>query len=273
MKLLKIWIFIALFALVLGACSTLDTKSITVTDDLGREISLENPPVKIISLAPSNTEIIYAIGAGDLMVGRDEVSDFPAEVLDLPPVGGWEGYNLETITSLQPDLVLAAEINSPELVKSIEELGLNVYYLKNPTDFEGLFNNIKTVGQLLSHENEAEELVTELQSRLDMINHILESAETTPKVFYEIDATDPAKPWSVGSGTYHDTIIGMAKGVNIASSAESMYPQISLEEIIVQNPDFIFLADALWGVTPRTGCLTRRLGIDQSCCGWQCHPL
>ena len=71
-----------------------------------------------------------------------------------------------------------------------------------------------------------------------------------PGLVYELDATDPAKPWSVGSGTYHDTIIGMAKAVNIASSAESMYPQISLEEIIVQNPDFIFLADALWGVTP-----------------------
>jgi iron complex transport system substrate-binding protein len=250
MKKTIIFLLIILCAGLAASCNPQAQSAITTTDDLGREITLPEPPQKIISLAPSNTEILYAIGAGELLVGRDDVSDYPTEVLDLPGVGGFEGYNLELITSLQPDLVLAAEINSPELVKSIEDLGITIYYLKNPVDFEGLFANINTIGKLVNREKQAQELVNTLQKRLQSVQKTLEGATTTPKVFYELDASDPTKPWSVGSGTYHNTIIEMAKAVNIAAKAESAYPQISLEEIIVQNPDYILLADALWGVTP-----------------------
>ena len=246
----KLILFCILVGLLLAACSPKTQPVMTVTDDLGRELSLPRSPLKIISLAPSNTEILFAIGAGELVVGRDEVSDYPADVLALPAVGGFAGYNLEQIASLQPDLILAAEINSPELVKSIESLGLDIYYMANPTDFDELFENINTIGRLVNREKQAEELVSALQVRLQRVLKTLEGAETTPKVFYELDASDPSKPWSVGPGTYHTTIIEMAKAENIAAKAETNYPQISLEEIIYQNPDYILLADALWGVTP-----------------------
>src|SRR5271157_6517522 len=106
--------------------------SINLTDGLNREVSLAAPAQRIVSLAPSNTEILFAIGAGAQVVGRDTFSDYPNAVQSLPKVGGTDKYNNEQIVALQPDLVLAAEINTADQVKALESLGLTVYYLKNP---------------------------------------------------------------------------------------------------------------------------------------------
>lgn len=237
-------------SIIIAACSAFNQSTISITDDLEREIDLQEPAQRIVSLAASNTEILFAIGAGEQVIGRDNSSNFPLEVLELPSVGGFEGYSLELITSLQPDLVLAAEINSPELVHSIEELGITVFYLANPDDLEGLFENLEIVATLTGHEQEAETLIQSLQDRIEDVEKRLENATSTPKVFYELDASDPTKPWSVGAGTYHDTLIRMAAAENIAAGIEGLYPQISLEELIIQNPDYILLADAMWGITP-----------------------
>ena len=114
-------------------------------------------PQKIISLAPSNTEILFAIGAGQQVVGRDEFSDFPVEAKGITSVGGSMGkYSLEQISALHPDLILAAEINTREQVKSFEDLGLNVYYLSNPKDLDGLYQNILIIGQITGKEKEFE---------------------------------------------------------------------------------------------------------------------
>lgn len=237
-------------SIIIAACSAFNQSTISITDDLEREIDLQEPAQRIVSLAASNTEILFAIGAGEQVIGRDNSSNFLLEVLELPSVGGFEGYSLELITSLQPDLVLAAEINSPELVHSIEELGITVFYLANPDDLEGLFENLEIVATLTGHEQEAETLIQSLQDRIEDVEKRLENATSTPKVFYELDASDPTKPWSVGAGTYHDTLIRMAAAENIAAGIEGLYPQISLEELIIQNPDYILLADAMWGITP-----------------------
>ena len=100
-------------------------------------------------MAPSNTEILYAVGAGSQVIGRDEFSNYPEAATAIQSVGGSMGdYNFEQIVSLKPDLVLAAEINTPEQVKALEDLGVTVYYLKNPTDMEGMYTNLQIVGQL-----------------------------------------------------------------------------------------------------------------------------
>ena len=109
---------------------------ISAVDGLGREITLAAPAAAIVSLAPSNTEILYAIGAGDQIIGRDELSDFPEEAKAVESVGGSMGdFNTEAILALEPDLVLASELNAPELVKSLEDLGITVYSLPNPKSF------------------------------------------------------------------------------------------------------------------------------------------
>ena len=226
-----------------------EDESLFFVDGLGREITLDAPATSIVSLAPSNTEILYAIGAGDLIVGRDDFSDYPAEVLNVTSIGGYSEYNFEQLVSLQPDLVLAAEINANEDIKAIEDLGINVYYISNPLDFEGLYENLRVVGLLTGHSAEAEALVDELSATVEQIDAVTAGISETPLVFYEIDATDPAKPWTVGAGTYHDMLISRAKGINLGSQLEGMYPQVSQEELIVQNPEIILLSDSMWGVT------------------------
>ena len=102
--------------------------ALTFTDGLGREIKLDGPAQHVVSLAPSNTEILFAIGAGSQVVGRDKLSDFPEAAKNVTDVGStFDSLNTEQIVSLKPDLVLAAEINTPEQVKQLEDLGLTVY--------------------------------------------------------------------------------------------------------------------------------------------------
>jgi iron complex transport system substrate-binding protein len=248
----SIILMLILVGTFLSACAQPAQGPITITDGLGREVQLKGAAQRIVSLAASNTEILFAIGAGSQVIARDDLSDYPEEVVNLPAVGGYQGYDLEKITSLQPDLVLAAEINSPELVQSIENLGITVFYLSNPADINGLYDNLRIVGQLTGHESDAADLVQSLQQRVDAVQSALANATTTPKVFYEIDATDPSKPWTAGPGTYHDQFIRMAHAENVAANATSMYPQISQEELIVQNPDYILLADSIYGITPES---------------------
>ncbi|HWQ47133.1 MAG TPA: cobalamin-binding protein [Longilinea sp.] len=225
--------------------------ALTFTDGLDRTITLPAVPQRIVSMAPSNTEILYAVGAGAQVVGRDDFTDYPVEALDLPTIGGNMGsYSLEAITALEPDLVLAAEINTPEQVAALEELGITVYYLSNPTDIEGMFVNLITVGQLTGHEDEANTLVDSLRTRVQAVQTAVGPLDYIPMVFYELDGSDPSKPWTVGAGTFVDQLISMAGGSNGASSMSSEYGQFSLEELLVIDPQIILLGDSVYGVTP-----------------------
>jgi iron complex transport system substrate-binding protein len=227
------------------------SQAINLSDGLGRKVSLPAPAKKIVSMAPSNSEILFAIGAGGQVIGRDDLSDYPAEVKKLPTVGGSMGkYSYEQIAALQPDLVLASGLNTPDQIKAIEDLKLNIYYLANPTDLSGLYANLETVGTLTGHLADAQKLVTSLQARQKAVVDALASIKDHPKVFYELDASDPAKPYTVGANTFIDILIKMAGGTNIGAALKGDYPQISQEELLAQNPDIILLGDAAYGAAP-----------------------
>lgn len=224
--------------------------AIKITDGLDRIVELDGPAKKIISLAPSNTEILFAVGAGPQVIGRDSFSDFPEDAKKITEVGGLTGtYNLEKITSMQPDLVILAGINSPELVSSLEKLNLNVFYLNNPTDFEGLYKNIETVGLLSGHENDAASQVKVLKEKVDSIKTKMTGVTSHPRVYYELDGTDPTRPWTSGPGTFMDMIIKTVGGENIGAKLTTEWAQISQEEILLQNPDYILLGDGAYGIT------------------------
>ncbi len=246
-------LLVTLFSIsVLTGCATPKAQhtTLSLTDDLGREVTIPTSVQKIISLAPSNTEILFAVGAGSQVIARDDFSNYPEEAVELPSIGGAQGYNLEQITSLQPDLVLAAEINSMEDVKALEDLGLNVYYLKNPSDLEGLYKNLVAVGEITGHKSEAEKLAESLKARVTAVEKAVESIKLRPKVFYELDGSDPAKPWTSGPGTYIDLLLQKAGAVNSAAGMESAWAQFSQEALIIENPDVILLGDANYGVLP-----------------------
>ena len=225
---------------------------LTVTDGLGREVTLSGLPQHIISLAPSNTEILFAIGAGDQVVGRDVLSDFPEEAKEATDIGSaFEALNTELIVSLEPDLILAAEINTPEQVKQLEDLGLTVYYLKNPLTLEEMYGNLELVAQLTGHADEAAALIESLKARVAAVDEKIAPISSRPAVFYELDATDPSKPYTAGKGTFITQLIDRAGGYNIASDLEG-YPQMSLEQVVAADPAFIILGDARYGVSPES---------------------
>jgi len=221
---------------------------INITDGSGREVVLRNPAERIVSLAPSNTEILFSIGAGNQIVGRDSFSDYPEEASQIEDVGGGYGeFDLEKIVSLSPDLVLASSLNPSELVTKLEGLNINVFYLTNPNDLDGMYENLLIVAQLTGHVAETEILVEELQTRVDKVLTKIKNVEYKPLVFYEIDGTDPAAPWTSGKGTFVDTLLTLAGGRNLGSVMDSEWAQISIEEIITQDPDIILIGDAVWG--------------------------
>jgi iron complex transport system substrate-binding protein len=254
---LRKFLFITLLITILAACApqapaTQAAEPLTLTDGLGREVTLSGPAQRIISMAPSNTEILFAIGAGSQVVGRDALSDFPEEAKNVTDVGStFEALNTELIVSLKPDLVLAAEINTPEQVKQLEDLGLRVYYLKNPLTLEEMYGNLEIVAQLTGHQDEATALIESLKKRVAAVDEKIAPISSRFSVFYELDATDPAKPYTAGKGTFIDQLIDRAGGYNIASELEG-YPQMSLEQVVAADPAFIILGDARYGISPES---------------------
>ena len=248
-------LLITLLLALITACApqaTPTSTSIALTDGLGREVKLESPAQRVVSLAPSNTEILFAIGAGSQVVGRDQLSDYPEAAKAVTDIGSaFEALNTELILSLKPDLVLAAEINTADQVKALEDLGITVYYLKNPTTLEEMYSNLEIVAQLTGHEADAAELIDGLKARVAAVDEKIAMVTEKPTVFYEVDASDPAKPYTIGKGTFITLVIERAGGTNIAGDIDG-YPQLSLEQVVAANPDFIILGDSAYGITPES---------------------
>ena len=238
--------------------------TISLTDGLGRIVTIAHPAQKVVSLAPSNTEILFAIGAGSQTIGRDEFSDYPAEAKSLPSIGGSMGkYNTEQIAALKPDLVLAAEINTPEQVKTLSDLGLTVYYLSNPKTLDDLYTNLETVAKLTAHQSDAASLIASLKIRVAAVDAEVSQLSSRPTVFYEIDASAPDNPYTVGPGSFANVLINRAGGTNLVELAgiKDAYPQISLEQVVTINPTIIVLGDSMWGTTAES--VAQRPGWDK----------
>jgi iron complex transport system substrate-binding protein len=231
--------------------ATSDVIGLTITDVAGRTVTIGASPERIVSLAPSNTEILFALDLGPEVVAADDFSDFPAEVKSLPKIGGSSGsYNFEQIVALKPDLVLAAGITPPEAIKKLEELKLTVVVLGTPqTTFDSISSDITMVGQITGQTDEASQLTGAMKQKYEAIKAKVATATSRPRVYWELDGTDPAKPYSVGPGSFVGDLVGLAGGANIFEQASSPFPQVSAEQVVAANPEVIILADAAYGVT------------------------
>jgi iron complex transport system substrate-binding protein len=223
------------------------SEAISLIDGRGVAVELEGPAQRIISLAPSNTEILFAVGAGEQVIGRDSFSDYPAEALAITDIGGGFGeLDIETLLSLEPDLVLSADIIAPEQNQALVELGLPVFVLPNPVELDGLYTNLDTVGALTGHPQAAAEAAAAFQARVEAVLQEVAAARDRPLVFYQLDSSDPNAPWTSGPGTFIDTLIKMAGGENVGDSLDGAWAQISVEALIALNPDVILMGDALY---------------------------
>jgi len=216
---------------------------VQITDDLGKALTLNAAPQKIVSLAPSVTEILFAIGAGSRVVGVQDFSTYPPEAAALPKVGGFP-LNYELIASLQPDLCIGADITSADDIAKLEGLGVKVMVV-NRTDLEGIFTNVELVGKAVGAEKAANELAASLRAELKALQERLKSATTRPRVFVELDET----LYTVAPGSFIHPLIEMAGGANIAADSTNPYPQFSAEQVIAKDPEVILLTDAAYGVT------------------------
>jgi iron complex transport system substrate-binding protein len=223
--------------LILTACTPVEPiASGDMVDDLGRSVNIEKVPQRIISLAPSNTEILFALGLGDRVVGVTEQCNYPPEVSEKKSVGGFSTPDIEKIIALQPDLILAGSIHAKEVIPALEERGLTVFALE-PENLNGILADIRVVGEITGREKEASELVTQMESRIKAVTDKTQSLkpEERPKVFY-ITWHEPL--WSVGSGTIIHELIEKAGGENIFQDIAG-HKVVDLERVILRNPEVI----------------------------------
>lgn len=212
----------------------------TVEDDFGRTVTLEKAPERIISLAPSHTEILYALGLGDKIVGVTSLDDYPEEVLSVEKVGDFNGVNLEKVIELEPDLIINYGEGDPELNERLDEAGL-VYVGFEPESIDQVIETIINIGTLTDRAAEAEKLTNEMSDHLNEISKKIKDAEVKT-VFYEI-WHEPLM--AAGAGSFMDELITMAAGQNVATDADGAYPQYDLEQLIERNPQVYLSANDL----------------------------
>lgn len=217
-----------------------ETAGISILDDFGNEIKLEAPAQRIISLAPSNTEILFAVGAGDKVIGVTTFDDYPEEVLQIEKIGDFNGMNLERIIELEPDLVINYGEGITEETQRLVEAGIQIAGFE-PESIEEIVETIKRVGILTGKVAESETLAGEmLKKEAELIGMVQGLKKKT--VFYEI-WHEPLM--AAGPGSFVDQLIQLAGGINVAGDAESEYPQFDLEQLIERNPQVYLTANDL----------------------------
>lgn len=220
----------------------LPVQAATLVDMVGRRVELPVPPRRIISLAPSLTEILFALGAGDAVVGVTEYADYPPEARTKPSVGGGLDPNLEVIVALQPDLVLAsADTNRWDTLIQLEQLRIPIYGAK-AARVEGVLASIEKVGEAIGRRHEAERLIAEMRRRMAAVSDRVRD-QAKPKVLYAV-WIDPLIV--AGRGTVIDDLLQMAGGANIVQATG--FPRYSLEEVSAHPPDVIILASDRGGL-------------------------
>lgn len=219
-----------------------------LVDDLGYSLTLTSPPERIVSLAPSNTEILFAVGAGDKVVGVTDFCNYPydfeawIEAGNMTSIGNYYGPSVEPIVALDPDLVLATT-GSLEAAENLRDLGYNVLVVE-PKNLSFVLRDILLVGRATDRYSEAVALESEIRQRIDTVANQAADATSTPKVYHEV-WNEPLM--SAGPGTFIDEIITLAGGENIFNDATTSWPTVSSEAIIEKNPDVMVFPDMYMG--------------------------
>jgi iron complex transport system substrate-binding protein len=210
---------------------------VTVTDDDGQTITIDKEPQRLITLAPSNTEIVYALGIGDRLVAVSDYSDYPPEAASKPKVG-YIRVDIERVIGYNPDLILATGAHRQQVTPQLRQRGLKVITL-DPKNIEGVFDNILLVGRATGQTTAAEKLVADLKARVAQIESKVRQTGTRPRVFFELDKS----LFTVGPGSFIHDLIVRAGGENIAGDADRPYPQLSLEVLLQRDPEVIIITD------------------------------
>ena len=236
------WFLVLLLSavLVLAACTTpVETPTQYVVDDLGRLVAINGTPQRIISLAPSNTEILFALGLGDEVAAVTMYCDYPPEALDKEKVGDYYGPDIEKIVALQPDLVLATDFHRFDLIPALEQQGFAVFAVA-PQTLDDVLESIERIGDITEREAEASQLVNEMTSKIETVEEQTRELGQKPSVLY-MTWHDPM--WTIGRDTWIDDLINIAGGANIFSQNFEGGAMVQIEWVILQNPEVIITSE------------------------------
>ncbi|HZW67051.1 MAG TPA: ABC transporter substrate-binding protein [Pseudogracilibacillus sp.] len=231
-----------------------------VTDNTGNKITIEEEPTEIISVMPSNTEILFELGLGDKVIAVTENDAYPEEVLDLDTVGDFE-INVEKIISLDPDLVLAHEssvASSFDAYEQIQDAGINVYFVLDATSIEETYDSITEIGQITGAEQAAEEVIADMKAGFAEIEAIVNNIDEDEKKTVLFEISPEPEIFTGGKGTFFNELIEVIGAENVAGDLDG-WPQIDPESIIDLNPDVIltvygeYVEDATEQVLNRDG--------------------
>jgi len=239
-----------LLLLLLVACghsgnqASKQTSNDTVTDDYGRTVVVPAQPQRVVSLSPAVTEIIYALGAQEMLVGRTDFCEYPAEAQQLPSIGGISNLNIESILSLNPDLVISGSMVSKKVTDQMDAMGVPMVCVIEKPRFNALFDNISAIGRLVGKEHEADSLIENLELRIENLISSTDSSQLStpnsqlPTVYYVV-GFGASGNFTAGGNTFINDIIRMAGGRNIAEDVEGW--SYSLEALVKEDPDYIIV--------------------------------
>jgi iron complex transport system substrate-binding protein len=242
---------LVLFTASLSFSAVATSYPLVLNDYLGRKVSIFEMPKRIVSLMPSSTETVCALGACDRLVGRDTFSNYPPEVLVLPDLGSAFSADLEAIVALGPDLVLADQFSG--VAAALDALGITVF-AGVPQTIEAVFASFLLLGEVVDRETEAVLLVGRVRGEINEIERLV-GGRVTPRTYFELDPT----PYSVGPNSFIGVLISSAGGANIVTEGMGNFPQLDPEFIVAMDPEVIVLGDAPFGES---------LGTIRSRPGW-----
>lgn len=228
------------------------TYPLKVTDSYNREVTIDKEPQRIISIAPNITETIFALGKGDKLVGRTDYCDFPAEASKVASVGTLTDPSLEKIVELKPDVVIASTHFKKEVVTKLEELNIKVLVLYGEESFNGVYDTITKVAQVINAKEAGDKVVGDMKKTVDNVLGKVKDA-TKPSVYYVV-GYGKSGDFTSGKGTFIANMIEMAGGVNAANDVEGW--KYSIEKLTEKNPDILVCSknyDAKKGIEGTVG--------------------
>ena len=240
MRLKQLGIFVVLLSLltsmVAGCQPTFQPG--TFVDDSGREVNIDKAPQRIVSHVPGITEILFALGLEEKVVGVSDLCDYPEAARLKEKVGGFWKPSMEKIVELDPDLVFTMGSDEPLMVQ-LDELEIT-YIVLQPKDMDGVLRDFELTGKVTGTEKRAEELIEDMQRRISYVSERVKDAPR-PKIFYILEATDLNNPWTAGPGSFIDSLITIAGGENIGAKALAPWIQFSIEEVVASDPQIIIM--------------------------------
>jgi iron complex transport system substrate-binding protein len=228
---------------------------VTLTDGVGQEVTIESEPEAIISVLPSNTEIAYALGLGDKIVGVSDYDNYPEEVLEKEKVGSME-IDLEKVLSLQPDLLLLSPSHNQytDVLNQLREAGIATLVVGDSSSFDDVYASIRLIAKATGTNEKAEEIIADMQERLDVLKEKGKAVSEPKKVWIEVSPAPDI--YTTGKGTFMHEMLESIQAVNAAGEQEG-WVKFTEEEAVLLNPDVIITTYGYYVENPAEGVLNR----------------